>query len=182
LSDCADLLLAAARRRLGADDRHGALVLLEELLRVQPDHAAALRLSAEQQAASNPAGALALVEQVLQHDPGDIEAHGLRARIASFMGRHDEAAHHFYALARARPDALALTNYAVSLLRAGDPLAAVETAERAIALVPAQAEAHAALGHGHNLLHRPEQAIGAFETALRLRPDFADALQGLARA
>ena len=37
-------LFAAAQRRHAANDRAGAVVLLDELLRMRPDHAAALLL------------------------------------------------------------------------------------------------------------------------------------------
>jgi len=99
------------------------------------------------------------------------------------MGRHDESLRAFQKVAAANPsNAMAQTNVSVALMRAGDPQAAIAAAERALALDPTAPEAHAALGHGHNMMHRPQQAIDEFDAALRLRPDFPDALIGAARA
>jgi predicted O-linked N-acetylglucosamine transferase (SPINDLY family) len=176
-------LFAAAQRRHTANDRTGALVLLDELLRVQPDHAPALLLLAELQLATNPVAAANAAHRVVQSNQGDQQAMELLARALSAMGRNDEALHAFRDIAAAKPaNALVRANLAVSLVRAGDPRAAVAAAEQAIELDPAAPEAYAALGHAHNVLRQPDQAIAAFHKALSLRLQFPDALQGVARA
>ena len=107
----------------------------------------------------------------------------LLGRALSAMGRHDESLHAFHVVATAKPaNALAQTNLAISLLRAGDPHASIAVAQRASALDPAAPEPHAALGHANNLVHRSQQALDAFLNALRLRPIYPDALLGAARA
>jgi protein O-GlcNAc transferase len=177
------ILFAAAQRRHAANDRTGALVLLDELLRVRSDHAPALLMLAELQLATSPVAAANAAHRVVQSNPGDRLALELLARALSAMGRHDEALHAFRDIAATKPaNALARANLAVSLLRAGDPRAAIAAAEHAIELDPSAPEAHAALGHAHNVLHQPDHAIAAFHKALCLRPQFPDALQGVARA
>jgi protein O-GlcNAc transferase len=176
-------LFAAAQRRAAANDRAGALVLLDELLRHQPDHVPALRMVAELQLVASPVASANAAHRIVQSNPDDAEAMEQLGRALSAMGRHDESSRAFQNVAAARPaNALAQTNLSVSLLRAGDPHAAIAAAQRAIALDAAVAEAHAALGHAYNLLHQPEPAIAAFCRSLSLRPQFADALQGAARA
>ena len=176
-------LFAAAQRRHAANDSTGALVLLDEVLRVRPDHAPALLLLAELQLATSPVAAANAAHRVIQSNPRDQQAMELLARALSAMGRNDEALHAFRDIAAAKPaNALARANLAVSLLRAGDPRAAITAAEHAVELDPSAPEAHAALGHAHNLLHQHEQAIAAFHKALSLRLQFPDALQGVARA
>jgi predicted O-linked N-acetylglucosamine transferase (SPINDLY family) len=177
------LLFAAAQRRHAANDRTGALVLLDELLRARPDHAPSLLMLAELQLATSPVAAANAAHRVFQSNPSDHQALELLARALSAMGRNDEAAHAFRDIAAAKPaNALARANLAVSLLRAGDPRGAVAAAAQAIELDPTAPEAHAALGHAHNMLHQPDQAIPAFHQALSLRLQFPDALQGVARA
>ena len=150
-----DFLLAAAQRRLAANDRAGALVLLDELLRHLPDHAPALRMVAEIELPTNPVAAANAIHRVVQAKPDDLSAKELLSRALSAMGRHDEARRAFEMVAAAKPaNALAQANLSISLLRAGDPHAAIAAAKRAIALDPERPEAYAALGHAHNLLHR----------------------------
>jgi predicted O-linked N-acetylglucosamine transferase (SPINDLY family) len=178
-----DFLFAAAQRRLAANDRTGAQVLLDELLRHSPDHAPALRMLADLQLATSPVAAANAVHRVIQANPDDLEALELLARALSAMGRHDESLRVFQRIAAVKPShAAAHANLAVALLRAGDPHASIAAAQRAIALDATRPEAHAALGHAQNLLHQSEPAIEAFQKALSLRPNYADALLGVARA
>ena len=176
-------LFAAAQRRHAANDIAGAMVLLDELLRMRPDHAPALLLLAELQLASSPVAAANAAHRVVQSDPNDRKAWELLARALSAMGRHDEARQAFQTIAATAPaNAFARANFAVALLRAGDPHAAAAAAHQAIELDPSLPEPHAALGHAHNMLHEAPPAIEAFTRALTLRPQFPDALQGVARA
>ncbi len=176
-------LFSAARRRFAANDRTGALVLLDELLQMRPEHAPALLMLAELQLAASPVAAANAAHRVVQSNPDDLQARELLARALSAMGRHDEALHVFRGVAAAMPaNAFARANFSVSLLRAGDPHAAITAARHAIELDPTAPEAYAALGHGYNLLHQTEDAIATFYTALGLRPNFVDALLGASRA
>ncbi len=176
-------LFAAAQRRLAANDRPGALVLIDELLRLQPDHAPALLMLADLHLASSPVAAANAAHRVVQGNQGDRQAWELLARALSAMGRHDEALQAFRNVAAGMPaNALARSNLAVSLLRAGDPHAAIAAAQESIELDPSAPEPYAALGHCHNVLHAADLAIAAFSKALSLRLQFPDALQGIARA
>jgi protein O-GlcNAc transferase len=178
-----EFLLDAAQRRSVANDRTGAIVMLEELLRQNPDHLAALRMLARLQLAANPVVAANAVHRVVMANPSDADAMRLLGLALSAMGRADEAVRAFQAVAALTPDDGTIhSDLAVSLLRAGDPHAAVAAARRAIALAPTAPEPHSNLGHAHNFLHQPKEAIAAFRQALALRPDFADALLGIARA
>jgi protein O-GlcNAc transferase len=179
----AELLFTAAQRRLAKNDRAGALILLDELLHHQPDHAASLRILAELQLAASPVAAANAAHRLVQSHPHDLQALELLGRALSAMGRHDEALQAFQIVAAAKPaNALAQTNLALSLLRAGDPQASISIAHRAIALDPAVPEPHATLGHAYNHLQEPRQALGSFFDALHLRPNYPDALLGAARA
>jgi protein O-GlcNAc transferase len=178
-----DFLFAASQRRRAAGDQSGALVLLDELLCRLPDHVPALRSVAEMQIGTNPVAAANAAHRIVQAKPDDLEATELLGRALSAMGRHDESLRAFQIIAAAKPsNALAHTNLSVSLLRAGDPHAAIAAAEHAVDLDPTAPEAHAALGHGFNVLHRSQQAICEFDKALNLRPNYPDALLGVARA
>jgi protein O-GlcNAc transferase len=178
-----DFLFAAAQRRRGAGDQSGAVVLLDELLCHQPDHVPALRMVAELQIVSNPVASANAARRIVQKHPGDLEATEMLGRSLSAIGRHDESLRAFQIIVAAKPsNVFAHTNLSVSLLRAGDPHAAIAAAERAIVLDRNVAEAHAALGHAYNLLHQSQQAIDEFHRALDLRPNYPDALLGAARA
>ena len=52
----------------------------------------------------------------------------------------------------------------------------------AVALNPKYAEAHYELGTGYLLARQPERALEAYQAALVVRPDYAEALFGAARA
>jgi protein O-GlcNAc transferase len=178
-----ELLLDAAQRRSTVNDRAGAIVMLEELLRQKPDYGPALLMFARLQLAANPVAAANAVHRLVVTNPNDAEAMALLGLALSAMGRADEAVRAFQAVAALKPkDGAAQSDLAVSLLRAGDPHAALAAARRAIALAPTAPEPHANLGHAHNFLHQSEEAIAAFRKALALRPNFPDALLGIARA
>jgi predicted O-linked N-acetylglucosamine transferase (SPINDLY family) len=178
-----EFLLNAAQRRSAANDRVGALVMLEELLRQKPDHAPALRMFARLQLAANPVAAANAVHRIVVANPHDAEAMTLLGLALSAMGRADEAVRAFQTVVALRPnDGAAHSDLAASLLRAGDPYAALAAARRAITLAPTAAEPHTNLGHARNFLHQSEEAIAAFRQALALRPKFPDALLGIARA
>jgi protein O-GlcNAc transferase len=183
MNDPADFLFASAQRRLANSDRQGALVLLDELLHHQPDHAASLRMLAELQIDGNPVTAANAAHRLVRSNPDDLHAMELLGRALSTMGRHDESSRAFHMIAVAKPaNAFAQNNLAVSLLRAGDPHGSIAVAQRAIALDPTVPDPYATLGHAHNLLRRSPQALEAFLHALRLRPSYPDALIGAARA
>jgi protein O-GlcNAc transferase len=178
-----EFLLDAAQRRSAANDRAGAIVMLEELLRRKPDHMSALRMLARLQLAANPVVAANAVHRVVTADPNDAEAMRLLGLALSAMGRADEAVRAFQAVTALTPDDGTIhSDLAVSLLRAGDPHAAIAAARRGVALAPTAPEPHVNLGHAHNFLHQSDEAVAAFRQALVLRPDFPDALLGIARA
>jgi protein O-GlcNAc transferase len=178
-----DFLLARIQQRLTANDRSGALILLEELLHRQPDHVPSLLMLAELQLTASPMAAANAAHRIIQSDPDHLQAMELLARALSAMGRHDEAVRAFQTVASALPTkSLAQTNLSLALLRAGDPHASVTVARRAIALDPMSPEAYAILGHAHNVLFQSEEAVDALLKALHLRPNYPDALLGIARA
>ena len=59
---------------------------------------------------------------------------------------------------------------------------ALEAAERAIAIAPQDAEAHALRGRAFAALLRPVEASYAYEKAVHYAPDDADSWLGLGRA
>lgn len=112
-------------------------------------------------------------------DSGPIET--AEALIA--QGRGDEAAE----LLRIRIDAgrgglLARLALVRALAAAGERGEALDAAREAVSLYPGVADAVTALGQAHLLNEQLPTAIGEFQRALRLAPDFAPARIGLGEA
>jgi protein O-GlcNAc transferase len=178
-----DFLLDAAQRRRAVDDLLGASVLLDELLRIEPDHPQALLSLAMIRIANNPHAAAILAGRTIKNSPNDVAAWTLLGQAVSALSRADEAVQAFTRAARLDPnDANAQSNLSVALMRAGNPWKAIDAAKCAIALNPKLPEAFASLGHAYNVLEMSEEASSAFTTALRLRSNFPDALLGVARS
>jgi predicted O-linked N-acetylglucosamine transferase (SPINDLY family) len=158
-------------------------VLLEEALRIAPDHPEALIALAEGRLHHDAHAAAIMAGRVISRVPDHCTAWSLLGRAVSALGRADEAVQAFTQAARVSPrEARVQSNLSVALLRAGDPVKAIEAAQRATELDPSLPEAFASLGHALNVLHRSEEAVAALQRALGLRPAYPDALLGLSRA
>ena len=123
---------------------------------------------------------LAVVQQRLKEAPQDMEARGWRARIHAWSGRLAEAEADYRAvLARHPEDADMLAGLADVLAwqqRFEEALEALEQAQRADA---SRADIHTRRGRALRSLGRREEARAAFEQALALAPDDAEARAGL---
>ncbi len=91
-------------------------------------------------------------------------------------GALSEAAWHYRTILADRP-AHADANHLLGVvaLQQGEPRCAAELIGRAIALEPGCATYHGNLAEAYRLLERPDRAIAAGRTALRLQPDFPEA-------
>lgn len=125
-------------------------------------------------------GARAVVESRLADAPGDMEARGWRARIHAWSGRLAEAEADYRAvLARHPADADMLAGLADVLARQQryeEALAALDQARQADAT---RADIHTRRGRALRSLGRRDEARTAFEQALALAPNDAEARAGL---
>ena len=114
---------------------------------------------------------------LLQDVSPDAAAHALMGIVYSRDRRWAAAAGQCrQALDKQPDDPLVLFNLGTLLVQQGDPQAAIEYLEKAVALQSDWAEAHYALGTA--LLHRERyrEAINAFDEALELRPTYPEAV------
>ena len=178
-----EIALSAARRRLAAGDRHGAAVLLDEALVQAPGNVGLMVELGQLHLAADPKATAGLMQRATAADPQALPPWNLLGQALSALGRHDEARAAFTRIAELIPgDCAALTNLAIAQMRAGDPNAAIATAERAIAVDPGNAQAHAALGHALNILQRSAEAREAFARALAIEGEDPEILRGMATA
>jgi protein O-GlcNAc transferase len=181
--DLVSYLYAAAQRRRAAGDTSGATVLLDELLQVTPDHQEALSELACLRLSANPRSAAALASRLVRLAPNRSANWTLLGQAVAALSRADEALRAFERAAELAPrDAAVWSNLTVARMRAGDPFAAIEAGRRATELDAAMPEAHASFGHALNVIRSSATAAASFETALRLRPNYPDALLGMATA
>ena len=176
-------LVQAAEAQSARGQKRAAITLLEEALRLDPDHVPTLISMAVMLLADDPKAAEAAARRAAELEPKNARAWNIVGQSASAQQRGDAAVAAFEAAVRAAPaDPGSLSNLAVARLRAGDPHGAVRAANQAAGLAPRMPEAHANYGHACLALERNEDAVEAFVNALAIKPDFADALVGMARA
>jgi Flp pilus assembly protein TadD len=156
-ADAADLLIRALRRR--------------------PAHTGMRRnLVRALVAAGRFAQAVPQVEAALAADPRDAELHFLRGTALNALGLTTKACAAFHNAVMLRGDhAPAWLNWANASADLGDLLAAEALYRTALCHDPAMAEAHASLGYVLTRLGRPAEAVAACDSAIRLRPAFAEA-------
>ena len=147
-------LLEVARERFGARDYHGAALLLASAIESGQAYADAHYLLGLCYAMTDRRErALEAFDAALARNPRYVEAHLNRSVVLSDLGRAEEAA---TALQQAqelgRPDASGLPTVVANRL----------------------ANMHADLGRAYREAGVLDQAVAEFETALRLRPHFAD--------
>ena len=93
------------------------------------------------------------------------------------QGKLDEAARLYrQVLEKDSSHAGALLWLGVVALQRGDPAAARDLIERAVALDPANVTAHTQAGNALRGLGRPEAALASYERALSLKSDYPEAL------
>lgn len=60
--------------------------------------------------------------------------------------------------------------------------AALDPLQRAVQIKPERGELHFKLGHGYEKLRRLDESARAYQAALKLKPDFPEAQNGLLRS
>jgi tetratricopeptide (TPR) repeat protein len=151
--------------------------LLREVLRHQPDHAAAqhnLGVALAKLGKWNEA--VTLFEELLKRKPRMADAHNNLGLAYLDGGKPEKAEPAFRQAARLKPSSADVkNNLGVSLARQNRLEDAAATYRQALVLRPDYAEAHANLGHALRLLGRLHEARHHAEQACNLRPDCAEA-------
>ena len=176
-------LITAAGRRAEARDLHGARVLYEEALALDPRHLIALRKIVALLLPIDPPAAAHYAARLVERAPNDEEANSYLGQALSGAGRAFDAVAPFQKAADLAPtSARAQSNLALCLMRAGQVPAALEVAQRAVALDGKLLEAHANLGHALVALRRPDEAMASYRAALAITAEHPDVLHGVATA
>jgi predicted O-linked N-acetylglucosamine transferase (SPINDLY family) len=129
--------------------------------------------------AGRHADALAAAVQALRADPGNIQAHRLRANAATGMRAWDQAIDSVrFLLAREPANATlqrvlagALNNRGSQRAAVGEHASALADFEAVVAIEPEHLQAHFNAAVSLQALRRPEEALSRMETHLRLVPD-----------
>lgn len=125
---------------------------------------------------SDPAGAVACFDRVLEIDPRNADAHNSRGEALSAQRRHDDALTSYEAAIRLNPlDARAHNNAGGALLETGRYQAALERFDQALAIRPGYASAISNRGSALHGLARFAESISQFDQALAIEPDYAEA-------
>jgi tetratricopeptide (TPR) repeat protein len=122
------------------------------------------------------AEALALLERLLQAQPGHFEALFLSALIAAQSGHLRRAVELFDAAIGVRPDhAASHCNRGVALAELNDFEGAWSSYDRAISIKPDYAAAYSNRGNAQNALGQLDAALSSFDRAVAIKPDLAEA-------
>ncbi len=174
-------LLDQAVARHQAQDLAGAEALYRRVLDVDPGNLAArVNLGIMELGRGHAAAAVAAADAALGYDDAHARAWNLKG-LALTLGGDPRAALACYerALVCDPPSTEAPANRAAALLDLDDALGAAEAC-RAVLRTRDDAACQCILGLALFKLDRPEDAIGAFNAALRLAPGMAEAHNGLA--
>ena len=140
----------------------------------------ALALAFQHHQKGNLPQAEQLYGQILQADPGHVDALHLLGVIAHHNGRLEAAMDHFTRALTIKPDfAEAYSNMGIALRDQGKLAEALGCYRRALELKPDFAEAYNNMGIALRDQGKLEEAIACCRRALDLRPDFADAHNNL---
>lgn len=129
-------------------------------------------------AAGNVTEARERFEKLLEQYPAESELHlvlGLSALKAQDISAAEAYLSKALELEPEDPEALTLMGW-LQLEVKGDPVKAVESYERVVALKPQVAEAHNNLGVALQQMGDVERAEASFSTAIALKPGYAEAL------
>ncbi len=119
-----------------------------------------------------PTQALAVLEK---HPAESADYHALKGAVYNALGRPPDAAQSLRGAVRLDPkNPDTLYDLAVTLMKIGAGAEAADRLQRARVRFPQVAKIHAAAGMAAYLAGNNEQAMGAYETAVKLEPDAAD--------
>lgn len=129
------------------------------------------------------AGASALYETVLRHEPDSFDALHLLGVLRTQQGKVRDAVDLIGRALRLFPGSPdAHQNLGDAFRHLGDPKAAADSYQRALEIRPNFTEAHNRLGTAYLQMRRPADAIASYRRALELRPDFPEAHNNLGNA
>ncbi|PYV36430.1 MAG: hypothetical protein DMG06_30745 [Acidobacteria bacterium] len=139
-----------------------------------------LTLAEEQLDRRNKTEARALLEQVLQADPNNWDAHGYLAEMLLALGDLDLAKQHLMRMEELNRDSV-VGNYLMALYwyKNKQYHAASDYAERAKRIQPGNSELRHLLGDIYVGLGRHKEATDEYEAAVRLAPNRSDYRQSL---
>jgi arylsulfatase A-like enzyme/Flp pilus assembly protein TadD len=171
--------LASMRRSTG--DLRGAIAILEDVVaRGIVDHRVVVELGGYLEEAGQHEKAIEVLSAVIASHPDDVDAYNSLGAVYSATGRHDLArAACRQALQRDPTSAIAFENLGVDEIRSGDLAAAVGDLSRALDLDPQLAGAHNAIAAVYMQMHRSDEAIAHWRTAVQLNPGLFDAVYNL---
>ena len=154
-----------------------AEAIYRELLRAQPDHAAALHLLAVLEAqAGRPAAALQRLDRLVALKPDNAEAWANRGAILRTLNRPADALSFFERAAALNPGQAGVWASRGNVLRdLGRLNEAVASYDKAAALGPGDAALWSNRGSILHALNRLDEALASCDEALALKPGFAEA-------
>jgi tetratricopeptide (TPR) repeat protein/predicted Ser/Thr protein kinase len=171
----AEALVARSMVLYREGDLSGAIELLDDALRMRPDHAAAYRTRARVCEDLGDWGrAVEDYTEAIRCDPDDALAFGNRGSVRLALGDPQGALEDFSKAIGLRPD-LVDAHHNRARLRAelGDPQGALEDCNQALRLQPDHAGAYLTRGLTRAKLGDAQGAVDDYTEAIRARPDFA---------
>ena len=127
--------------------------------------------------------AIARLEQALQENPADADAHIRLARTLGQARRAEEAVRHYEEALRLAPERQdAHINLAALLSEQGRPAEALEHSLKALEILPNSAEEPFNVGQALRALGRYDEAMAAFLEASRMVPDMPEPYAAYAKA
>jgi tetratricopeptide (TPR) repeat protein len=176
--------VALAEAYSETENRDEALKAYTNALRVDPNNDAALRGAASiYLELEHPAQAVPLLEMLVRVSPSDPHAHSELAAAYFGSGNMEGAEKHYQDALRLEPNQLsALLGLGYILVRRGEDQEAIPLLEKAAAAAPKEYRPHFLLGSAYNHMERFREAVGEFETALRLGSNDAEVYYQVARA
>ncbi len=168
--------LGIALEALG--DARGAIASHARAIRLDPAHVEARKnLAALLAAEGRHDESVAHYEAALRHAPRHPGLHNDLANALVGLDRLDEAERHYREALACDPGFLrARINLAAVQFRLGDRQASVAALEQVLDEAGDDPDAHHNLGEMLQRMGMPEQALRHYDTSLRLRPGFAEAL------
>lgn len=131
-----------------------------------------LRLASSARAAGDPAAAVKIYQQAIQHERGRVDGYVLLGDTLIELGAHDAAATTYQeALQRAGDSVAAHRGYGRAMLGLNRPEAAIVHFQAALAKDRNDVQAHNGLGVALDLAGQPEAAEAAYRAGLEVAPD-----------
>jgi tetratricopeptide (TPR) repeat protein len=142
-----------------------------------------LSLAARHHQTGNLREAEVLYRQILQAQPGHVDALHMLGIVAHQVGKNDLAVTYIQQAIRLYPEfPAAYSNLGIALRELGKVEEAISSYRQALRLKPDYAEAYYNLGNALFHQGKVEEAIASYREALRLKPNYSDAHNNLGNA